>query len=134
MLIKRPLWEELKGFDPLFFMFGEEVDLCLRARKLGYMPMFNPEAQIIHYGGASEKVKLNRWEKIFRAKASIIRLHWSRKTRGFGIGMLVIWAASRAAAMNVLAALASRKFTPHREKWSEIWQRRKEWKEGFCHT
>ncbi len=30
-LIGRELWEALDGFDPDFFMYGEEADLCLRA-------------------------------------------------------------------------------------------------------
>jgi GT2 family glycosyltransferase len=134
MLISTSIWKQLAGFDPLFFMFGEEVNFCLRARKCGYKPMFNPEAQIIHYGGASEKVKLNRWEKLFRAKATIIRLHWPRRSIGFGIGMLLMWAASRAVIMRILSVLAPKKFIPHREKWSEIWRKRKEWQKGFCHT
>ena len=134
MLIRTSIWNQLGGFDPLFFMFGEEVNFCLRARTLGYKPKFNPAAQIIHYGGASEKVKLNRWEKVFRAKATIIRLHWPRKSVGFGIGMLLLWAASRVAIMKILSALAPKKFITQREKWTQIWRKRKKWQEGFCHT
>jgi N-acetylglucosaminyl-diphospho-decaprenol L-rhamnosyltransferase len=134
MLIRTSIWKQLGGFDPLFFMYGEEVNFCLRARKLGYRPMFNPAAQIIHYGGASEKSKSNRWEKIFRAKVSIIRLHWSRNSVGFGIKMLLLWAASRVVVMKILSVLAPKKFIAQREKWTQLWRNRKEWQKGFCHT
>ena len=60
LLIKSNLWHQLKGFDNDFFMYGEEADLCLRAKKLGYQPLFTPEAEIVHYDGASEKIKEDR--------------------------------------------------------------------------
>ena len=56
-LIKRSLWDRLGGFDPAYFMYGEEADLCLRARTFGARPVVTPEATIIHYGGASEAVR-----------------------------------------------------------------------------
>ena len=33
LLITRALWDTLGGFDPAFFMYGEEADMCLRARE-----------------------------------------------------------------------------------------------------
>src|SRR5689334_3297229 len=54
LLIRRTLWQELRGFDPTYFMYGEEADLCLRAAKRGARPMLTPEATIIHYGSASD--------------------------------------------------------------------------------
>lgn len=134
MLIKTSAWKQLGGFDPLFFMYGEEVNFCLRARKLGYKPMFNPAAQIIHYGGASEISHMNRWEKVFRAKATIIRLHWPRRSIGFGIGMLLVWAASRVVIMRTLSALTPKRFIIQREKWTQVWRKRKEWQKGFCNA
>jgi N-acetylglucosaminyl-diphospho-decaprenol L-rhamnosyltransferase len=35
MLIERALFEKLGGFDKRFFMFYEDIDLCLRANELG---------------------------------------------------------------------------------------------------
>src|SRR5690606_35725860 len=75
-LIRRELWERLGGFDPAFFMYGEEADLCLRARKLGARPMVTPEATIVHYGGASERVRADKMVRLLQAKALLIRRHW----------------------------------------------------------
>ncbi|KAB2846675.1 MAG: glycosyltransferase family 2 protein, partial [Hyphomicrobiaceae bacterium] len=54
LLIRRELWQRLGGFDPVFFMYGEEADLCLRARQMGARPRITPTSTIIHLGGASE--------------------------------------------------------------------------------
>ena len=42
LLIERRLWDELGGFDCDFFMYGEEADLCYRARKIGARPLITP--------------------------------------------------------------------------------------------
>ena len=38
MLIRRDLWETLGGFDLRYWMYGEEADLCARARARGWRP------------------------------------------------------------------------------------------------
>lgn len=36
MLIKRHLFDKIETFDPKFFLYFEELDLCIRARKAGF--------------------------------------------------------------------------------------------------
>ncbi len=36
ILVRRDAFESIKGFDPQFFLFREDTDLCLRLRKAGY--------------------------------------------------------------------------------------------------
>lgn len=61
MLIRRRTFEEVGGFDPRFFIYGEEVDLCYRIRKAGWKIVFSPDAEIIHFGGAAmDHVALRR--------------------------------------------------------------------------
>jgi len=58
LLIRRQLLEELGGFDENFFMYGEDIDLCLRAWKKGWKVLYDPEIRLIHYGGKSRD---ERW-------------------------------------------------------------------------
>ena len=51
--IRRELFEQIGGFDKRIYMYCEDVDLCYRARQLGFKCRFFPEAPIIHYGGKS---------------------------------------------------------------------------------
>ncbi len=74
-LIERELWEELGGFDPRYVMYGEEADLCLRADALGARPRITPDAEIVHYGGASESVRSQKHIKLLAAKITLARDH-----------------------------------------------------------
>jgi hypothetical protein len=54
LLIEQTLFRSLGGFDPLFFMYGEDADLCARARNFGARPLFTPDAAIVHLGRQSD--------------------------------------------------------------------------------
>lgn len=51
--IKKSLFLELSGFDPIFFMYFEDVDLCFRAKEKGFQNVFLPEASVTHVGAMS---------------------------------------------------------------------------------
>lgn len=53
LVIRKPLFDELKGFDEKIFMYFEDVDLCLRAKQKGAKVIYYPDAEIIHLGGKS---------------------------------------------------------------------------------
>jgi GT2 family glycosyltransferase len=42
-------------FDPAFFLYYEEVDLCLRIRQVGYTIWYWPDISVIHIGGESSR-------------------------------------------------------------------------------
>jgi len=42
-------------FDPGFFMYGEDMELCHRLKLAGHRVVYTPAASIIHYQGASMK-------------------------------------------------------------------------------
>lgn len=49
MLVRMSLIKELEHlFDPDFFAYWEDTDLCARARALGYNVAYNPEAKVLH--------------------------------------------------------------------------------------
>jgi len=53
MLFRRDVFEQLGGFDPDFFLYAEEIDLCLRTRKAGFEIGFVRESAVTHVGGSS---------------------------------------------------------------------------------
>lgn len=54
--VRRTAFEEVGGFDPAYFMFVEDVDLCARLQAAGWRVVFSPLAEVTHaIGGAVSK-------------------------------------------------------------------------------
>lgn len=53
LLLRTQTFRLVDGFDERFFLFYEDDDLCLRMLKAGYTCLFEPDARIVHTGGAS---------------------------------------------------------------------------------
>lgn len=54
MLMRREDFLKVCGFDARFFMYCEDVQLCLKLSKLGKIMLLD-DFPIVHYGGASSK-------------------------------------------------------------------------------
>ncbi|MFG0257235.1 MAG: glycosyltransferase, partial [Phycisphaerales bacterium JB043] len=126
-LMTRELWDRLEGFDESFFMYGEEADLCLRARALGARPRVTPHATIIHYGGASEQVRGEKLVRLFSAKVGLLRRHWHPGLVWYGVWMHKLWALSRMIALWVLAKAHPGRWGTGAEAWKTVWARRRDW-------
>lgn len=55
MLLTKELLEATGGFDPAFFVYYEEADLCLRAKKLGFSIRSVPAARMWHKIGQTAR-------------------------------------------------------------------------------
>ena len=135
LLIRREFWDTLGGFDAAYVMYGEEADLCLRARALGARPRITPGAEIVHYMGASDTVRADKLVRLLRAKMTLIRHHFPAWQRRPAQGLLRLWPWSRMQAARVRAALSGK--AAHRtaaEGWAGAWARRDEWTKGYRET
>lgn len=132
LMIPRRLWNDLGGFDTGYFMYGEEADLCLRAKRdFGADPHFTPDAVIIHHGGASEPVRADKMVRLFKAKMRLIRTHFPAWQRPLGLFLFRSVPWTRRAVLSALAAVTGREgLRASAAAWSEIWARRGEWQEG----
>ncbi len=50
---RRRAWDEVGGFDPAYFMYMEDVDLCWRLRGAGWAVAYEPGAEVVHVQGVS---------------------------------------------------------------------------------
>lgn len=48
LMIPRSLFRDIGGFDPAFFMYFEECDLCKRVADRGLQVVHQPEARVVH--------------------------------------------------------------------------------------
>ncbi len=52
-LVRREAWESVRGFDPSYFMYMEDVDLCWRLHRAGWGVGYEPAAEVRHKQGVS---------------------------------------------------------------------------------
>jgi GT2 family glycosyltransferase len=101
LMIRRNVVDEIGPLDERFFMYGEELDWCLRAKRAGWSVMYYPEAQIVHYKGESTKYNSRKAAIEFhRAMYLFHRKHFARDYSpvtnffiyaGIGIKTLCSW-------------------------------------------
>lgn len=70
LLVQRDVFKQVGGFDPRFFLYKEEEDLCLRLRQLGHRIVYDPTVSVLHYGSvvASKEEHMAASEQLFIEK------------------------------------------------------------------
>jgi N-acetylglucosaminyl-diphospho-decaprenol L-rhamnosyltransferase len=129
MLVDRRAWEQLAGFDEGFLLYGEDVDLCLRARRCGWRPRVVPEATFRHAVGGSTPGPA-RTVLVMRGRATVVRRHLRPGTRWLGGWLLVLGTGLR-------ATLAGGQRRSRRQAltdvagWRAAWRERSSWRRGW---
>ncbi|HNP61485.1 MAG TPA: glycosyltransferase family 2 protein [Nitrospirales bacterium] len=76
---RRSIWDTIGGFDENFFLYYEDVDLCLRAKQAGWEVWHVPEAVVEHQSGASFGGDLFKQKEIYYANQYyFFRKHFGR--------------------------------------------------------
>ncbi len=77
MFCRRDALQKLGGFDPEFFMYGEDLDLCFRMKKAGYATAYVPITTIIHFKGEStRRSSMNELRVFYDAMEIFARKHY----------------------------------------------------------
>ena len=120
LLVSTLLWEALDGLDERFFLYGEDVDLCLRARARGARPAFSHRAVYTHLGGASS-TQHDRLTRILRSKLLLYDKHLRSTSGRAARTLLVLGVWLRAQGGAVLGG---------NQVWRSTWNNRSEWQHG----
>jgi hypothetical protein len=121
LLVERSLFTELGGFTPQYFMYNEDIDLCLRGARHGATPVLVPRAQVVHVGGASS-TSVGKRVMLLRGRTTFLRLRWSRPRAWAGRALLAAGIAARAAGARV---------TGRAGYWRGVWAERRTWLAGW---
>lgn len=70
LVLPQPLWQSLGGFDTSYFMYCEDVDLCLRIRLAG-LALVRAPVQVVHAG---QRASHRRWSHLQWHVRSLLRL------------------------------------------------------------
>lgn len=131
-LIGRDFWNSLGGFDLTFVMYGEEADLCARARAHGARPRITPEAAIVHYVGASTKRRSNKDMLILKAKITLAQRHLPRWQQGPTVFLLRMWPLTRKLGGQIAARVTGKAGPAETaRRWAAVWDSRGSWQHGF---
>jgi GT2 family glycosyltransferase len=75
LMMKRHVFQEAGCFDENYFLYLEDMDLCMQVKKLGYSNIYLPSAEIVHFFGGSSESKKGRINGIYKESAN----HYFRK-------------------------------------------------------
>jgi N-acetylglucosaminyl-diphospho-decaprenol L-rhamnosyltransferase len=88
MMIRRSVLDSIGLFDEEFFLYYEETDFCLRARRAGFPTWYVPESRVAHVGSASTGIQdASRPRPGYWFES---RRHYLRKHHG----LLYLWLAN----------------------------------------
>jgi N-acetylglucosaminyl-diphospho-decaprenol L-rhamnosyltransferase len=69
MLLRRKAFDAVGGFDPAYFMYFEDLDLCRRLADAGWQSVYVPTAVVEHTGAHSTKRSRKRMLRAHHASA-----------------------------------------------------------------
>ena len=128
LLTSLAVWNELHGMDERYFMYGEDVDFAMRARRSGYRPIICPDAQLVHEIGQCSETPVHKTLLLYRGKACLVHTHWRGPAKWLALFFLAAGTGLRAAFTCVV------KHPHHRDttsRWQTLWRERRTWLQGY---
>jgi GT2 family glycosyltransferase len=92
LMVRRAAVERVGFFDPDYFMYGEDIDLCYRLRSGGWKIFYLPDARAVHVKGAATRQSTRKmlWE-FHRAMWTFHHKHYAADMPAFANGL--VWAS-----------------------------------------
>ena len=89
MLVRRDVFEKVGFFDKRFFLYMEDLDLCIRAQKAGFSLLFVPDDNVWHKGSAStsKHIALRRYH-MAKSTSHFLRKHTTHISR---LPVFILW-------------------------------------------
>jgi N-acetylglucosaminyl-diphospho-decaprenol L-rhamnosyltransferase len=127
LAVPRSLWDRLGGLDERFFLYGEDVDLSLRAAALGWRPTLVTGAGYRHVGGVSSAEGGGTGGLLFRGKVELYRQHLDGRAFRLALAALQFGTLVRGAPVFVPVPSIARRARP----WWELFRSRHRWRAGY---
>jgi N-acetylglucosaminyl-diphospho-decaprenol L-rhamnosyltransferase len=78
MLVRSEALERVGPMDERFFMYGEDLDLCLRIRASGWRVVYYPAVRVVHHkGGATRKYSHHMIREFYRSMELFHQKHFA---------------------------------------------------------
>ena len=112
MMVPTVLLREVGGFDPRYFMYGEDIDLSYELLKTGHENHYISDSQIIHYKGESTKRGSLNYVKMFYQAMIIFAKKQFSGSSALAYTLLIYLGIYLRAGLALLARLAKSAATP----------------------
>jgi GT2 family glycosyltransferase len=91
MMVRRAAIDRVGFFDPDYFMFGEDLDLCYRLKSSGWKVFYLPTARAVHARAAASKQESSRMLlELHRSMWTFHHKHYAADLPAFANGL--VWA------------------------------------------
>jgi GT2 family glycosyltransferase len=97
MMIRPAVCDAIGGFDENYFLYFEETDFCLRAKRAGFSTWYVPESRVMHIAGQSTKLTVRN------APLKRLPSYWFDSRRRY---FMASYGAAKAVAIDIVAMLA----------------------------
>lgn len=78
MVVRRDVAHRVGMLSEDYFMYCEEVDWCLRIKRDGWQIFCEPQAKVVHHGGASTRQLPDRmFVELHRSRMTLFRKHYN---------------------------------------------------------
>ena len=82
MMIRKAVWKEVTGLDSVFKVGFNDVDLCMRIRKAGYLIAWTPFAELYHFESKSRGYEDNDERKTrFKGEVRLFQERWGKELK-----------------------------------------------------
>jgi GT2 family glycosyltransferase len=61
MVMRSEVFRKVGGFSPQYFMYAEDMDLCLKVARAGLNIYHEPKAWVVHHGGGSSSTQVGKF-------------------------------------------------------------------------
>lgn len=105
LMIKKDIFEKIKGFEKDFFMYLEDMELCFRVKKKGFDIYFYPEVMLYH----KELGSSNRTFAIVKIYAGILIFYKKHKS-SFEYLLVKLMLKSKALVLVILGKIINNQY------------------------
>lgn len=78
MFTTKKIYQEIGGFDPRYFMYGEDIDLSFSAELAGYKNYYKGDITVLHYKGESTKRDKKYYKHFFEAMMIFLSKYYQK--------------------------------------------------------
>jgi GT2 family glycosyltransferase len=120
LLMRRAALEQVGPLDERYFIYDEDVDWCLHARRAGWTVRFWPGASMVHLGSQANPFMRDKTLVMFRSHVSYLRKnHGWPAAAAFYLGMgLKLTLAAAKQVLRLLVGRATREDV--RQRWNRL--------------